>query len=168
MGECRCQSGYHVKAGICGKHSVQSLCNYYIELRHLDVLHVVRVWPSGERLHNQMWLHRFYVISLSTIYLGAITCDINTIGFVSVSAQCACRVLDVLVAMLCNRSLGDATVHEQKWTSGMTQLMLALLCILAYKTIIGYLSNQLTAFCSGLSGWIIWNLFFVVKLLMDN
>ena len=57
---------------------------------------------------------RFVVISLSIVCLGAIMCDINTIGFVSVSAQCPCIVRDSLVAMLCNRSLGDATAHEQK------------------------------------------------------
>ena len=34
-----------------------------------------------------------------------IICDINTIGFVLVSAQCACRVCDALAAILCNLSL---------------------------------------------------------------
>ena len=83
--------------------------------------------PSSERLHSQIWLHRFVVISLCIISLGAIICDINTIGFVSVSAQCACKVRDALVAMLCNRSLGDATVHEKNGrptlNRGMTRLM---------------------------------------------
>ena len=37
----------------------------------------LRVSPSSERLHNQIWLHRFDVISLS-IVSGRI-CDINTI-----------------------------------------------------------------------------------------
>ena len=50
-------------------------------------------------------------ISLSC--LGAIICDINTVGFVSVS----CTIMQhyALVVMLCNRSLGDATAHEQQW-----------------------------------------------------
>ena len=61
-----------------------------------------------------MWLHRFDVILLSSC-LDALIWDINTIGFVSVSVQYACRVRDALVAMLCNRSLSDAIVHEQKW-----------------------------------------------------
>ena len=61
-----------------------------------------------------MWLHRFDAISLYIIYLGAIICDINTIGFVTVSAQCSCRVCDALVAVMCDHSLGDATVHGQK------------------------------------------------------
>ena len=43
----------------------------------------LRVSPSSELLHNQMWLHRFDVIwNLSC--LGAIICDVNTIGFVLV------------------------------------------------------------------------------------
>ena len=38
-----------------------------IELRHMDVRHFFyyRVEQCSERLHNQMWLHRFDVISLS-------------------------------------------------------------------------------------------------------
>ena len=48
-----------------------------------------------------MRLNRFDIISLSIMCLGAILCDINTIGFVSVDA---CRVCDALVASC-------ATVH---------------------------------------------------------
>ena len=73
-----------------------------IELRHLDVCHfVIEVSPSSERLHSQMLSHRFDIFSLSTICLGAIICDINTMGFVSVYAS---RVCDALVASC-------ATVH---------------------------------------------------------
>ena len=37
-----------------------------IELRHVDIsVCNYRVSPSSERLHNQMWLHRFDIISLS-------------------------------------------------------------------------------------------------------
>ncbi len=49
-----------------------------------------RVSPSSEQLHSQMWLHRFDVISLSNMQrLWRFGC------------------------MLCNRSFGAATVHEQ-------------------------------------------------------
>ena len=78
-----------------------------------------RVSPSSERLHSQTWLHRFVIISPSIMCLGTVICDVNTIGFVSVYA---CRVCDALVDLdlgcqLCNRSLGDSTLHETKWTS---------------------------------------------------
>ena len=38
-----------------------------IELRHMDVRHFVIIWLSlsSKRLYNQMWLHRFDVISQS-------------------------------------------------------------------------------------------------------
>ena len=57
----------------------------------------------------------FDVISVSVKCLGAISCDINTIGGVSVSDQWACRVR--WLPLLCNSSLGDDTVHEQKGTT---------------------------------------------------
>ena len=41
--------------------------------------------PSSERLHNEMWLHRFDVISLDLSCLGAIIRK-YTIGFVSAYA----------------------------------------------------------------------------------
>ena len=53
------------------------------------------LWSTGERLHSQMWMHRFGIISLSIICLGAIICDLNTMGFVS---ACACSICDALVA----------------------------------------------------------------------
>ena len=64
---------------------------YMIELSHLDIRHfvILRVSPSRERLHSEMWMHRFHVISLSIICLGTLICDINTIGFVSVY-RCIC------------------------------------------------------------------------------
>ena len=37
-----------------------------------------------------MWLHRFDIISLSIVCLGAIICDVNIIAFVSVYARRAC------------------------------------------------------------------------------
>ena len=39
--------------------------------------------------------------------MGAIICDINAIGFVSVFAQRACGVRDTSGSMLCNRSSRD-------------------------------------------------------------
>ena len=97
------------RAGILWAMSLgRSFCNW-------------RVSPSSKRLHRQMWLHRFDCISLSSICLRTILRDINTLKFVSVSAQCECRVRHALVVILCNHSLGDATVHEQKETSHVKQ-----------------------------------------------
>ena len=61
--------------------------------------------PSTESMQAQMWLHHFYIISLTIICLGGIICDINNIGFVSVYMQ---RVWS-FGCKLCNRSLGDST-----------------------------------------------------------
>ena len=50
------------------------------------------VSPSSKRLHSQMWLHQMDIILLSIICLGAIICDIDAIGFVSIDtlvASCA-------------------------------------------------------------------------------
>ena len=62
--------------------------------------------PDKGKKRKRERCHRFGVISLSIIMSG------RNIGFVSVYA---CRVHDTFVTM-CNRSLGDATVHDQKWT----------------------------------------------------
>ena len=78
-----------------------------------------RVSPSSERLHSQIWLHQLDNISLSIMCLGAIICDKNTIGFVSVYAWSLWR----FGYKLCNRSLDDSTVHETKWTSTFNQGM---------------------------------------------
>ena len=49
---------------------------------------------SSERLHNQMWLHRFDIISLSYLLcLVAIICEINT---TQCDAVYACRVCNAL------------------------------------------------------------------------
>ena len=77
-----------------------------------------RVSPSSERLHNQMRLHRFDIISLSVVCLGTIICDINTIGFVSVYAH---RVCDTLIASC-------ATVHYAKECLGSYTLALIKCC----------------------------------------
>ena len=68
----------------------------YEWVRHLDVHHFVIEEGShnySERLLNQMWLHRCYVVPL--YIMSAIIYDMNTIGFIS---EYACRVYDSLVA----------------------------------------------------------------------
>ena len=54
----------------------------YVELCHLDVLHFVI--EECRHLANDCTA-QFDVISLSIICVGATICDINTVGFVSVS-----------------------------------------------------------------------------------
>ena len=79
-----------------------------IELRHLDVHHFVT--EECRHLVNGFTSKCGCICLILFRYLSgvwAITCDINSIVFVSVYA---CRVCDDLVAS----SLG---IHEPKWTS---------------------------------------------------
>ena len=89
-----------------------------IELSHLDVHHFV-IKECCHLANGCIARHQFDTILLSIICLGAIICDINTIGFVSVT----------LWLQVVNHSPDDSTAHETKWTlhvkRRMTRLMYA-------------------------------------------
>ena len=69
----------------------------------------LRVSPSSVRLHNQMWLHRFDIMSLP-VMSGRNNMRYNYYRI----CFGICMQIMMLWWQLCNRSL---CVHEIKWTS---------------------------------------------------
>ena len=88
-----------------------------IELRHLDVRHCVIIQCShlANGCTNKCgWISFILFRYLSYVYMCAIICDTNTIGFVSE----ICMTLWSFGGKLSKRSPG---IHEPKWTSHVKQ-----------------------------------------------